>query len=60
MRYLCPTCRKPVEKGGEKGKFFPFCSRRCSLIDLGAWLDGDYRIITKMEQLPADKKDSEK
>jgi endogenous inhibitor of DNA gyrase (YacG/DUF329 family) len=25
-------------------KFFPFCSERCRLIDLGAWLDADYRI----------------
>jgi endogenous inhibitor of DNA gyrase (YacG/DUF329 family) len=22
----------------------PFCSERCKLLDLGAWLDGDYRI----------------
>lgn len=23
---------------------FPFCSSRCQLVDLGKWLDGDYRI----------------
>jgi len=23
---------------------FPFCSTRCQLIDLGRWLDEDYRI----------------
>lgn len=23
---------------------FPFCSERCKLIDLGAWLDEEYRI----------------
>jgi endogenous inhibitor of DNA gyrase (YacG/DUF329 family) len=22
----------------------PFCSERCRLLDLGRWLDGDYRI----------------
>ncbi len=25
-------------------RFFPFCSQRCRLLDLGAWLEGDYRI----------------
>lgn len=24
--------------------YFPFCSKRCRLVDLGAWLDGDYRV----------------
>jgi len=23
---------------------FPFCSRRCRLVDLGKWIDGEYRI----------------
>ncbi len=27
-----------------KGKFYPFCSNRCKLIDLGKWLDADYKI----------------
>jgi len=28
-------------------RFFPFCSERCKMIDLGAWLDADYRIASK-------------
>jgi len=24
--------------------FFPFCSERCRLLDLGAWLDGRYSV----------------
>lgn len=24
---------------------FPFCSERCKLVDLGAWLDEAYRIV---------------
>jgi endogenous inhibitor of DNA gyrase (YacG/DUF329 family) len=24
--------------------FFPFCSERCRLLDLGAWLDGRYTL----------------
>ena len=23
---------------------FPFCSRRCRLVDLGKWIEGEYRI----------------
>ena len=31
-------------------RFFPFCSERCRLIDLGAWLDADYRIPTQPDE----------
>jgi endogenous inhibitor of DNA gyrase (YacG/DUF329 family) len=38
----CPTCRAPAAPRTEAA--FPFCSPRCRLIDLGRWLDGDYRV----------------
>jgi hypothetical protein len=25
-------------------RFRPFCSERCRLLDLGAWMDGRYRV----------------
>jgi endogenous inhibitor of DNA gyrase (YacG/DUF329 family) len=28
---------------------FPFCSRRCRLIDLGRWLGEDYRVPPEAE-----------
>ncbi len=31
-------------------RFFPFCSERCKLIDLGAWFEADYRIPAKPEE----------
>lgn len=37
----CPTCRTIVLQSDE---FFPFCSDRCRLIDLGKWASGAYRI----------------
>ena len=37
----CPTCKKPVES---ESAWFPFCSERCRLIDLGRWADEDYKI----------------
>ncbi len=35
----CPICRKPAAE-----RYAPFCSKRCSDIDLGRWLDGRYVI----------------
>jgi endogenous inhibitor of DNA gyrase (YacG/DUF329 family) len=50
MKRKCPICKKPVEvssqKQSEQAKFFPFCSERCKLLDLGAWLDANYKIIS--------------
>lgn len=37
----CPVCGKL-----EVLEYRPFCSKRCADIDLGKWLNGDYRIPT--------------
>jgi hypothetical protein len=37
----CPSCRRVVTA---KDEYFPFCSDRCRLIDLGKWASGAYRI----------------
>ena len=37
----CPNCAKPVA-----ADFRPFCSKRCADLDLGRWLNGEYRIPT--------------
>lgn len=39
----CPACGRPVE-WSQRSHYRPFCSQRCKLIDLGAWLDGSHRI----------------
>ncbi len=37
---LCVYCRRrPVDP-----PFRPFCSDRCRLLDLAAWVDGSYRV----------------
>jgi endogenous inhibitor of DNA gyrase (YacG/DUF329 family) len=38
----CPTCRGVSLK--QDNKVFPFCSHRCQLVDLGRWLDEEYRV----------------
>lgn len=37
----CRSCGRDVSEGGP---FFPFCSDRCRLVDLGAWIDERYRV----------------
>jgi endogenous inhibitor of DNA gyrase (YacG/DUF329 family) len=42
----CPMCEKKVQFD-DKEKLppnFPFCSKRCKLIDLGKWLNEEYTI----------------
>lgn len=51
MEFKCPICEKAIPSAtsapdGRKlinARFFPFCSERCRMVDLGAWLDGEYR-----------------
>lgn len=43
----CLNCGKPAA-----ADYRPFCSGRCANIDLGRWLDGDYRIPTN--EVPSD------
>lgn len=49
----CPTCKKLVEFS-PLNTFRPFCSKRCEMIDLGAWANEDYAIpsVTKDDDLP--------
>lgn len=48
-RFTCPVCNRTVRDSGQEAsrqmECFPFCSERCKLIDLGAWLEADYRIV---------------
>lgn len=40
--FRCPQCKGIVRP--DAGAFFPFCSEKCKLLDLGNWLDGRYTI----------------
>jgi endogenous inhibitor of DNA gyrase (YacG/DUF329 family) len=62
---LCPTCGKPAQWQDNPSR--PFCSERCKLIDLGRWVDEEYRVPTESvtteefqpEEQPRDKSDAE-
>jgi endogenous inhibitor of DNA gyrase (YacG/DUF329 family) len=48
MKSRCPVCRKIIDEASQQssreGGFYPFCSNRCRMLDLGKWFDGAYRI----------------
>jgi endogenous inhibitor of DNA gyrase (YacG/DUF329 family) len=44
MTTNCPICRKVSVK-----QYRPFCSKRCSDLDLGSWLNGNYRLPSDEE-----------
>ncbi|HYM10344.1 MAG TPA: DNA gyrase inhibitor YacG [Bryobacterales bacterium] len=50
MKRKCPTCKRAVE---ESEPYFPFCSERCKLIDLGNWASEKYVISTPLRKDPS-------
>ncbi|MEJ2067973.1 MAG: DNA gyrase inhibitor YacG [Deltaproteobacteria bacterium] len=42
VKARCPRCGTQVS--WEENPYRPFCSERCKLIDLGRWVDEQYRI----------------
>ncbi len=51
----CPICDRVMDHQGPKEwPDWPFCCRRCRLVDLGRWLGGVYSIPT-----PVDEEDEE-
>ncbi|NQV35236.1 MAG: DNA gyrase inhibitor YacG [Phycisphaeraceae bacterium] len=56
----CPVCHRkdttePID--GKRSKYYPFCSDRCKLVDLGAWLDSKYMIASNMASQDPDVND---
>ena len=45
----CPTCGKKVEYSGNE--FRPFCSKRCKLLDFGAWADEKFSLPSQTESV---------
>lgn len=49
----CPTCDKPFEyQQASDAPSRPFCSHRCQMIDLGKWLNEDYRVSEPLDANP--------
>ncbi len=43
-KFHCPTCHDKLVGNPNDLDYFPFCSERCRMVDLGHWLEGDYKI----------------
>lgn len=44
-KHQCPICRRAFVGEIET---FPFCSKRCRMVDLGKWFSGSYAITRPM------------
>jgi endogenous inhibitor of DNA gyrase (YacG/DUF329 family) len=53
MRLSCPSCKHAIAWSDEY-PFRPFCSERCRLIDLGAWLSEQHAIPGKETEFEED------
>ena len=46
-QHVCSTCHQSFDiPVPPDDKHFPFCTRRCQLIDLGKWFDGEHFVST--------------
>jgi endogenous inhibitor of DNA gyrase (YacG/DUF329 family) len=52
----CPICKKAVSTAQE---FFPFCSERCKIIDLGNWASEKYMVSTPIQPEDAERDESQ-
>ena len=53
-RLTCPTCQREIV-WTEAFPWRPFCSERCKMVDLGAWLANDRGIPGESaEEIPGD------
>ena len=50
-KLTCPNCGGEVPYTSlDEVPFRPFCGKRCKLIDLGKWLNGEYRISEDLSE----------
>jgi uncharacterized protein len=45
--FKCPRCGKPISF--KENPYRPFCSKKCKMMDLGAWFMEEYQISSPME-----------
>lgn len=57
MRIVCPFCKTEIEDAPDDFPPRPFCSSRCKLLDLGNWLEENYRISEPLEPADAEEAD---
>ena len=59
MMTTCPICKSLVQWEGNPTR--PFCSERCRIRDLGAWVAEEYRVpaeVFRLEEATPDEETS--
>lgn len=53
IKASCPICHREMV-GESLAEFprFPFCSKRCKVIDLGRWLGTGYGVVAEDQDVP--------
>ncbi|MGO8992986.1 MAG: DNA gyrase inhibitor YacG [Polyangiaceae bacterium] len=54
----CPICKKAVQLR-EVNRAFPFCSARCKQVELGKWLNEEYRLPAEEDDEDAERGEGE-
>lgn len=55
---ICPICGAESKPRSENPAF-PFCNPRCQTVDLGKWMNEEYRIPARPDSSDEDESDSE-
>ncbi len=55
----CPICKKEVAPDSQSAdaQYFPFCSERCKIIDLGNWASEKYVVSTPIQPEDAEREE---
>lgn len=58
--YICPICQTKLSVSRpEEAPHRPFCSVRCKLVDLGRWLNEEYRVTEEVPESPETRDEGE-
>ena len=49
-KVLCPICKAAMPGNWQDYPDYPFCTKRCRMIDLGRWIGEDYRVAGKSQE----------
>jgi endogenous inhibitor of DNA gyrase (YacG/DUF329 family) len=50
----CPECHETYQYVDARSHpYFPFCREQCKLLDLGRWLNGEFKIVEDLKNAQA-------
>ncbi len=50
----CVICKAAMPGDWSEYPDYPFCSKRCRMVDLGRWLGEDYRVGQQPDDAPSE------